>query len=648
MKINILLRVILPFLLIIGCCQDYIYAGAGGVEKQECLNFGISKQLSTSNIGNSMKDQTLYGQKFSKRNIIMKVTQSNNSFTDETSRFNIILNIENKNCRSDDSFNIEIRLNSDSCLRVLEGFNNMRDIKLNDVSEFTIPIKINKTDEDKNEDINIIITRNVMDLTTNMVVEEEVKTYKKSIFIEHIPKKAIIIVPGIVGSEIFSATSQIIGGVQYAEDHRIWPPEDTSKIIKKLRYNQYDSSQCFVDNGVINNSSSLQFGSSVISNHEEGIVIDEDQNDLRQPVRVLGIDSDRLMNDFRNLICLDDGTSKLQTKNSYPFNCRLDGDKRFYGSADVYAKLSKSIMRDDDFEDYDIIFFSYDWRRSNRDTAMELKRFIDENRYSNVILIGHSMGGLVCTSYLSDITNRPKIDKFIALGTPFLGSNKAINVVESGRFFSGFIGNIIAPVADSLTKDIVKNCQSVYELFPPRQIFDLCRENILEEVRCSYLCCCFCRSERHIPVNLFDRYIDLLISRWPNQNSRMFLNRAQEFHNTLYNQNNQSILLSDDINFYNIVGYNTQTIGATQIVYDFDDVNESRLECINNFNGDGTVTLTSATLANTLPIDRSYRVKNVSHINLIKDDSVINLIKNIMTNKPRIFNDDKIDQKFSK
>ena len=574
------------------------------------ISFGVSSDATMEpNSGSSFVIDSSYG--INKNKISMKIKDFDDEINDANENFKFSLRIINDNANDDDSFNLETVFEKNSCLSLANKPLIMENIKLPTV-----------------KDINMVIT------------------YQKDVFIKHMMEKAVIIVPGIVGSEIFAAKSQQFNGVQYSENHRIWPPEEIHKLIRR---NAPDTSALFEEKTDDEDIVQTEGVSQPIIEDENGAEIER-----HNAPKILGLDIERVINDFKNLVCDDEGKSKLLTKPSYPFDCRKEGNERFYGSVDVYKDLAESLVNNEKLSDYNIIFFSYDWRLSNVDIANELEKFINTNKYEDVILVAHSMGGLACTCYLSNEVNKAKVDKFIAIGTPFLGANKAINVVESGQFFDGLIGSIIAPVANGFIKDIIKNCPSAYELFPPEQIVSMKDYNILEELSYSYLCCgcfsCF-NSGPQVEniVHAYDKYTEIFTNRWNRNipNISRFLSNAQLFHNRLY-KNDRSILL-DDVDLYNIVGYNINTIGTSQIIYDVADVGEDQngeLTYTMMDDGDGTVTFVSSTMNNTLPHDKSYRVKDVDHLGLVSDESVIKLISNIILNCPGVFDDSKIDQMF--
>ena len=112
---------------------------------------------------------------------------------------------------------------------------------------------------------------------------------------------------------------------------------------------------------------------------------------------------------------------------------------------------------------YDIILFSYDWRKDPYYAAQDLDLFINSNCYTDIVLIGHSMGGIVASQYIAlGEEQREKIDKFISVGTPFLGSVKLINV-----FATGIITKIESPFElEEAIKGMIYNIPAIYSMIP--------------------------------------------------------------------------------------------------------------------------------------------------------------------------------------
>jgi pimeloyl-ACP methyl ester carboxylesterase/uncharacterized protein YegL len=96
-----------------------------------------------------------------------------------------------------------------------------------------------------------------------------------------------------------------------------------------------------------------------------------------------------------------------------------------YGVDDSYKNLLQTLCAE--FPEREIYFFSYDWRRSCRDSAERLAVFIEGLNADKADLVCHSMGGLVASQYVAaDAANKDKINAIITLGTPYEGSPKTL------------------------------------------------------------------------------------------------------------------------------------------------------------------------------------------------------------------------------
>jgi pimeloyl-ACP methyl ester carboxylesterase len=109
--------------------------------------------------------------------------------------------------------------------------------------------------------------------------------------------------------------------------------------------------------------------------------------------------------------------------------------------------------------------FPYDWRLDNRVNARRLETVVrarleswrshSDNPSARVILVAHSMGGLVARYYLEVLEGWRDCRALITLGTPFRGSLNAVDFLANGykRLFV------------DLT-DVLRSCPSVYQLLP--------------------------------------------------------------------------------------------------------------------------------------------------------------------------------------
>ena len=120
--------------------------------------------------------------------------------------------------------------------------------------------------------------------------------------------------------------------------------------------------------------------------------------------------------------------------------------------------------------------FSYDWRQPLDDTAEQLGRMIDEviartllmRHYDKknygadpkVNLVGHSMGGLVITSYLRRFGSAKKVAKVVTLATPYRGSFEAVIKIATGT------ANLGTSPPSSREREAARMTPSLYHLLP--------------------------------------------------------------------------------------------------------------------------------------------------------------------------------------
>ncbi|GET35853.1 alpha/beta fold hydrolase [Microseira wollei] len=138
---------------------------------------------------------------------------------------------------------------------------------------------------------------------------------------------------------------------------------------------------------------------------------------------------------------LDDGiraTGLIQDARLLPGFFKVDG----------YSYIRTQIIKDfnitpgkvDEDTRANFFEFPYDWRRDNRVAARLLKKLIDQNlpRWqeihpgAKVILIAHSMGGIVARYYLEHLGGAEHCKALITLGTPYRGSVKILNYLANG------------------------------------------------------------------------------------------------------------------------------------------------------------------------------------------------------------------------
>ena len=139
-----------------------------------------------------------------------------------------------------------------------------------------------------------------------------------------------------------------------------------------------------------------------------------------------------------------------------------------------YTELSSLITKNFEVTEGDIynndkpanfFKFYYDWRRDNRVTARLLKRLLDErlkqwrectgNKNAKVIILAHSMGGLVSRYYVEVLEGWRDCKALFTFGTPHRGSVKAVN----------FLANGYKQLFLELT-EVMRSLTSIYQLLP--------------------------------------------------------------------------------------------------------------------------------------------------------------------------------------
>ncbi len=140
----------------------------------------------------------------------------------------------------------------------------------------------------------------------------------------------------------------------------------------------------------------------------------------------------------------------------------------------VYGEIYEYLEK----QGYNVYYFGYDWRLDNTINAKLFGQFIDSLPAEKVSVVAHSMGGLVTTEYLRH-TSSKKVEKFIAIGTPFLGAPGALKDLEMGTFLgNGLVGQISRP----FFKKLLRNESSWYQLLPGKKSFDLGATTYIEKI----------------------------------------------------------------------------------------------------------------------------------------------------------------------
>jgi pimeloyl-ACP methyl ester carboxylesterase len=166
-------------------------------------------------------------------------------------------------------------------------------------------------------------------------------------------------------------------------------------------------------------------------------------------------------------------TSLVQDTHLIPGFWKIDGYTQTARLiTDNFDVTPGDIYNDPDDKAANFYQFPYDWRRDNRVNARILKKLIDKRlkcwRESSgatdakVILMAHSMGGLVSRYYLEVLEGWQDSRALFTFGTPYRGSPKAVN----------FLANGYKQLFLDLT-DVIRSLTSTYQLLPIYKVINI-------------------------------------------------------------------------------------------------------------------------------------------------------------------------------
>ena len=275
-------------------------------------------------------------------------------------------------------------------------------------------------------------------------------------------------------------------------------------------------------------------------------------------------------------------------------------------SIDVYAGISAMITDTFDVvpgETY--IEFPYDWRRDNRVAARRLQRLAEEklhaqrqhNPDAKLILIGHSMGGLVARYFLECLGGRADTRMLITFGTPHRGSLNAADFLVNG--FVKKLGPL--KVADLST--LLRSLTSVYQLLPIYPCIDVGRGH-----------------ERVAEVDL------------PNVDRARATTALEDFHRAI-----EAGAATHDVGDYAI----HSVVGITQGTKQSGVLDGDRLVLVERYGdddmgGDGTVPRVSSTPIETDDLQPAYQpmYSSEQHGSLQLAEAVQTQLRGILTARP--------------
>lgn len=279
-----------------------------------------------------------------------------------------------------------------------------------------------------------------------------------------------------------------------------------------------------------------------------------------------------------------------------------------YGANNTYKTLYNSLKNAFGSE-FDVIFFDYDFRLTNSTAATKLATEL--SGYSEVVLVAHSMGGLVAGKYLANSsTNRSKTTALITLGTPFVGAAKCIDVMETGEMITFSLLGIDINLFKNTIKDMSKNCYAAYQLLPTSKYYSITGTYPLSVNGTNYSTTAMTQLQNTAWGKKSDNTVKPMFST------------ATTFHSSLFNGNTH-ITAYSDVSAYLLAATGVDTISKVSMNSNYEI---TALTYSNS--GDGTVLQKSAGYGTP-----DYTYTGTNHTGMVSDSTVINRIKTIITSE---------------
>ena len=298
----------------------------------------------------------------------------------------------------------------------------------------------------------------------------------------------------------------------------------------------------------------------------------------------------------------------------------LDEKDRETGAADCMKELINAMC--DKFPNREVYLFSYDWRKSNEESAKKLREFINDNFSGRKVdIVAHSMGGLVTSKYFKEYGSDNMVDKIVTCGTPYEGSPHLIEAVVNFDVTGDW--QDIALANACLTKDIKSQFDGVVELIPTDNYISSCpmwQDD--KRVRTK-----FDHEQTH------EEYVRKITSLF----GETKYNNAVDFQYSLHGTGSDyNVLLGYDKAYF-VMGTNQKTLKSFKFDYHNDDIDQSTYD--NDYKdifytteGDGTVPFLSASIMHEIEkLDDTRKcIVDASHVGTIKNSISLNWIGDIL------------------
>lgn len=280
-----------------------------------------------------------------------------------------------------------------------------------------------------------VVKETVVAVGTPQVVEEVIDMPTPTLtLMSEISKPPIIVLPGILGSELFNRCPG-------KKDQKIWPvpqklySETVDKHLDPLELDRYGKP--------VDQKCKILVGDLVWS-------IDPNKIDPEGlDVILKGLKS------FLGFISFELVSSDLDIMD-------------FYGGLRDHLEEDLGYVKNKD-----VFYFPYDWRKSITETAelltKKINRICEETSQEQVIIIAHSMGGLVARYAIVSNRNNvsAKVAKLITLGTPHLGAVEAYLTINPPKSYPGTVEHL----NPGKGAEFAANWPGIYQMLPNPQYF---------------------------------------------------------------------------------------------------------------------------------------------------------------------------------
>lgn len=330
---------------------------------------------------------------------------------------------------------------------------------------------------------------------------------------------------------------------------------------------------------------------------------------------------------FFNLFFLGNADKLYQVDDNQQFSIRAvpadmnSAESVRYSLLNVLTPLYKEInerLEESENSEYDLIVWQYDWRQSNETSAEELENFINKWGYEKVILIGHSMGGVVISNYLAKEENRGKTELFVPIASPLLGAGIMMyyQTNESDYAIAEIIGKDLykkgCNVMPSIHQMLVNNYNGEYSYYTDKdKAFSIDGNAVSAEELISFM------ADKAIFKNSMGYTWNSITDLTRYQNRLFYTDNGINYQH-----------ISHKVNTYYVVGTGINTIVGMNYnsqTENFDNVEKMAV-------GDNLLTWYSGTAGTPIYSENVFSINGITHYKVPGEKEVVNAVSNKIFN----------------